>query len=156
MRKMTWRVFLTICLSVVFASCSEPGTSQQVLPGAAGPGRENLDEAMEWQGQRSRVVDETSIVAATQAEWEGLWRRVGREPPVALPDETVAVGIFLGMRRTAGYLIEIVSAVESGGAFAVVYAERKPTGPALMVLTYPYLIRLFPDSKRPVKVEKHR
>ncbi len=115
-----------------------------------------MDDVKEWRGQHSRVVDETSIVAATQVEWVGLWRRVGREPPARLPDGTVAVGVFLGQRPTAGYLIEIVSAVRSGEAFVVIYAERAPTGPALMVLTYPYLIRLFPDSKFAVKVEKRR
>ncbi len=111
---------------------------------------------MQWRGQRSRVAEETSIVATTQAEWEGLWRNVGREPPVALPDEAIAVGIFLGMRPTAGYLIDIVSTAESGSAFDVVYEERKPTGPVAMVITFPYLIRLFPEPGLPVRVEKRR
>ncbi len=111
---------------------------------------------MQWRGNRSRVGDETSVVATTQGEWEGLWQSVARVPPIALPDETIAVGIFLGMRRTAGYLIDIVSAEESGAAFVVVYEERKPTGPVLMVITFPYLIRLFPEPGIPVRVEKRR
>ena len=160
LRKMTRQLFLMICLLAAFASCSGLGVSQQAsqqaLSGAASPGRENLEEAMQWRGRRSRVADETSVVATTQGEWEGLWQSVGREPPVALPDAAVAVGIFLGMRPTSGYLIEIISAAVSGGAFVVVYEERKPTGPVLMVLTYPYLIRLIPDPGVPVRVEKRR
>ncbi len=111
---------------------------------------------MQWRGQRSRVAEETSIVATTQAEWQGLWRNVGRVPPIALPGETIAVGIFLGQRPTGGYLIDIVSAVESDGAFVVVYEERKPSGFVTMVITSPYLVRLFPEPGLPVRVEKRR
>ena len=96
------------------------------------------------------------MVAATPAAWEGLSRSVARVPPIALPDETIAVGIFLGMRRTAGYPIDIVSATESGAAFVVVYEERTPTGPVLMVITFPNLIRLFPEFGLSGRVEKRR
>ena len=82
--------------------------------------------------------------------------RVTRVPPIALPDEAIAVGIFLGMGRPAGYLIDIVSTAESGAVFVVVYEERKATGPVLMVITFPYPIRLFPEPGLPVRVEKRR
>ncbi len=153
---MTQRFYLTIGLLAAFASCSGPEASLQALSGAAEPARETLEDAMQWRGNRSRVGDETSVVAVTQAQWEGLWRNVGREPPVALPDEAIAIGVFLGQRPTGGYLIDIVSAAESCAAFVVVYEERKPTGPVLMAITYPYLIRLFPEPGLPVRVEKRR
>ncbi len=111
---------------------------------------------MQWRGPRSRVAEETSIVATTQAEWEALWQSVGREPPVALPDGSIALGIFLGQRPTAGYLIDIVSAAESDGAFVVVYEERKPSGIVAMVITSPYLVRVFPEPDLPVSIEKRR
>ncbi len=153
---MTQRFYLMIGLLAAFASCSGPEASLQVLSGAADPGRENLEEPIQWRGQRSRVAEETSIVATTQAEWQGLWRNVGREPPIPIPDETIAVGIFLGQRPTGGYLIDIVSAAESDGAFVVVYEERKPSGFVTMVITSPYLVRLFPEPGLPVRVEKRR
>ena len=121
---------------------------------AAGQGHANAEAAMQWQGILSRVAEETTVVATTQAEWEALWARVTKPPPSALPDDTIAVGIFLGQRRTAGYGVEIVAAAPSGAGFTVVYAERKPAGPVLMMITFPYLIRLFPDPGLPVRVEK--
>ncbi len=109
---------------------------------------------MEWKGQQSLVADETSIVATTQAEWEALWRDVGGEPPAALPGDRFAVGVFLGRRSTAGYSVGIVSAAGHDGAFVVVYEEHAPSGPAAMVLTYPYLVRLFAKTELLVRVEK--
>lgn len=122
----------------------------------AGQGRETADATMQWQGIRSQVVEESTVVARSGDQWAALWQRVGSRVPAALPDDTVAVGMFLGQRRTAGYRIEIVSAARSGADFAIVYRERRPMGPAAMVITYPYLIRLFPDPGVEITVEKRR
>ncbi len=135
-------------MGVLFAAVAGCGAT------AAGKGGATAESAMQWQGILSEVAEVTTVVARTQAEWAALWQRVGQEPPVALPDGTVAVSIFLGRRPTAGYGIEIVSAAQSVAGFTVVYEERKPAGPVLMVVTFPYLIRLFPDPGLPVRVER--
>ena len=121
---------------------------------AAGQGGANAEPAVQWHGHRSSVVEETLIVATSPVEWEALWARVGTSAPVELPEDMIGVGIFLGVRPTAGYLIEVVSASTANGEFVVAYGERKPSGPVAMVITYPYLIQLFPNPGVPVRIEK--
>ncbi len=137
-----------------FTACAGPGGSQAPSQGTPGVAGEALTEYSEWQGHGSQVAGETVIVAATGSEWIALWRRIGRAPPSTLADGRVAVGIFLGQRNTGGFTVEIVSAGRAGGEFVVGYEESRPTGMVTMSITYPWLIRLFPDPGVPVRVEK--
>ena len=134
----------------MLAACTSLGTTSA----QTGVMQENSATTTEWKGQLSLVAKETSIAAAAQVEWEELWRKVGSEPPATLPDDSIAIGIFLGQRPTAGYGISILSAAKQDGSFVVAYRENKPSGAAAMVLTYPYLIGLYPKTGLPITFEK--
>ena len=59
--------------------------------------------------------------------WAALWSSLGAAQPMALPPDSVAVRISLGMRRTGGFSIRIVSAEEAAGVFVVTWAEVAPS-----------------------------
>ncbi len=148
------RLLAAFGLSAVVAACGADGRAQGSFQAAPEPTDETLNATSEWRGQRSDVAVETVVVVTTDAAWTALWRKVGRAPPSALPDGHVAVGIFLGQRNTGGFTVEIVSAGPAAGEFVVGYEENRPTGMVTMSITYPWLIRLFPDPGVPVRVEK--
>ena len=106
-------------------------------------------ETAEWHGVFQGPQEESVFVAKNLEDWNRLWARVSKEAPVSFdPTRDMAIGIFLGTRRTGGYSVEIISSSEDGGVFLVEYVERKP-GPSKFViqaLTTPYLIKLFPNT----------
>ncbi len=142
-------LMLTVMLSQVGLACSMQDPSASKDKGEAVRDK--------WSGQYQGPEEPMLTVATDAMAWQRLWGMVSQEPPVAFePDQTMAVGIFLGMRRTGGYGVEILSAREEGDAFVVQYKERRP-GPMDIVtqaLTTPYLIQTFPKSSLPVKFQK--
>lgn len=142
------RLFLIIGLLV--GLCIEPmlaadKEASDKLTGKA----HKAHETREWRGIFGGPQEESVFVAKNLADWNRLWARVSKEPPVSFdPTRDMAIGIFLGTRRTGGYSVEIISAKEQGNVFLVEYIERKP-GPdkfVIQALTTPYLIKLFPNT----------
>jgi len=107
----------------------------------------------EWHGSYGGPGSACTKVARNAMDWQTLWAMVSAEPPVTFdPIKTMAVGIFLGTRRTGGYWVEIISAREENGVFVVEYMEITPGANDIVTqaLTTPYLIRVFP--KKDLKV----
>ena len=105
----------------------EPGGEQERSRRRCGGSERPLDTGAP--GAKKSIVESKHVVR------KGPWRQVGRESPARLPGSTAATGVFLGLRPTAGYLIEFDTAVRPVEAFIVVYAERNSTGLALTVLS---------------------
>ncbi len=68
----------------------------------------------------------------------------------------MVVGLFLGSRPTAGYILEIVSAVQDNGSLVVKYRESIPQRGSMtaQVLTSPYHVVAVPFFPGGVKFEK--
>ena len=148
MMRSIMRLFLTICLLV--GICIKPmlaadKEASDKLTGEAHKAR----ETREWRGIFGGPRESSVFVAKSLEDWDRLWARVSKEPPVSFdPTRDMVIGIFLGTRRTGGYSVEIISASDDGGVFLVEYIERKP-GPdkfVIQALTTPYLIKLFPKT----------
>jgi hypothetical protein len=98
------------------------------------------------QGAASGITERREVVVRSAAEWQALWKEHSSRaaPPVDFSGATV-VGVFLGMRPTAGYQVEVVGARLESGALVVEYRERQP-GPDVLsaqVLTSPFhLVRV--------------
>jgi len=111
----------------------------------------------QWSGPRGGPEVATSRVAQREEEWSALWREISREPPRPLnASKEMAVAVFLGQRRTAGYSVEIVAARAEQNSLVVAYREKTPD-PALLVaqvLTSPWAIAVTPRSDRPVVFRK--
>ncbi|MDP6474461.1 MAG: protease complex subunit PrcB family protein [Alphaproteobacteria bacterium] len=115
--------------------------------------QESDGETLEWSGAHSSRAEYSVVVARGEEAWRELWAGLSKSPPVALDsDSQIAIAVFLGMRRTGGFAVEI-TAVEDGPVFYTVdVGEIKPAPGAMVTqaLTAPYVIRILPHSDRPL------
>jgi arylamine N-acetyltransferase len=109
-------------------------------------------------GDHSNIDDAAQIVAKTQQEWQALWQKHAADRPRPAVDfsKEMVVGVFLGSRPTAGYVLEIVSATQNDGTLAVRYRESAPSRGTMtaQVLTSSYHIVAVPFFPGGVKFEK--
>lgn len=127
------------------------GASRSLLPADAAPGTY-------WQGDRSQAFERAYVVARNPQEWEDLWARVGDPAPAALPDDRMAVAVFLGPRDTGGYGVAIDTVRQGADGIVVGYHERVP-GPAQAVAqmqTSPYAVRLLPKVAGATKFQREK
>lgn len=111
-----------------------------------------------WQGDRSQAFERAYVVARNPQEWTDLWARVGDPAPVALPDDRMAVAVFLGPRDTGGYGVAIDTVQQAADGIVVGYHERVP-GPAQAVAqmqTSPYAVRLLPKVAGAAKFQREK
>ncbi len=107
----------------------------------------------EWHGAHGGPATFQLVVARSAAAWRDLWKLAGRDPPAGFDEKAdMAVGIFLGLRNTGGYDVDIRSVVAEKSYVEVTYAEHKPDPGAIVtqVLTTPYVIRVLPWADLPV------
>ena len=112
-------------------------------------------------GDHSNVDDAKQAVARTDAEWTALWQQHSPDHPRPRVDfsKEMVVGVFLGSRPTAGYVLEIVSAATEGSAFVVRYREKMPPAGALsaqVITSYCHLVAVpkFAGAVRFERLEK--
>lgn len=103
----------------------------------------------EWQGFTGGPAGFAVAVARTPDDWRRLWADLGRAPPAALDSASqMAVAVFLGLRRTGGYGVEITSVGYEGTRLVVRYAERRPAPGAFVpqMLSTPYVVKVLARS----------
>jgi hypothetical protein len=109
-------------------------------------------------GDQSNVDDAQQVAARTTAEWDTLWRRHSPDrdqPRVNLVREMV-LGVFLGSRPTAGFGVEILSALVEQGVLVVRFRETRAPGDRVLaqVITSPYHLVAVQRHSGDVKFEK--
>jgi PrcB C-terminal len=109
-------------------------------------------------GDQSNVDDARQVALRTAAEWKTLWRQHSpdRDQPRVDFGRDMVVGVFLGSRTTAGFSVEIVSALVEQGALVVRFRETRPQGDRIVaqVITSPYHLVAVPRHSGEVKFEK--
>jgi hypothetical protein len=109
-------------------------------------------------GDQSNVDEARQVALRTAAEWKTLWRQHSpdREQPRVDFGRDMVVGVFLGSRTTAGFSVEIVSALVEQGALVVRFRETRPQSDriAAQVITSPYHLVAVPRHSGEVKFEK--
>jgi len=131
-------------------------------PGAAGAAQSSTTTAPAMKtidkGDHSNMDDAAQLVAKTAQEWQQLWQKHTPDRPRPAVDfsKEMVVGVFLGSRPTAGYILEIVSAAQDNGSLVVKYRESIPPRGTMtaQVLTSPYHIVAVPFFPGGVKFEK--
>jgi hypothetical protein len=107
-------------------------------------------------GGGSGIEEARQQVVTSAAAFATLWREHAArpQPPVDFAKESV-VALFLGMRRTAGYSVEIVGLVRQPEVTVVRYRELTPPAGSVsaQVLTFPYVIAAVPRLDSPVRFE---
>ena len=110
----------------------------------------------EWRGAMGGGPNQSTELARETADWNILWSRLRQPTPAPLPAGAMAVGITLGTRPTGGFGIRVDSARPENGVFVVTWSEVAPAPGTFVTqaLTDPYLVRLFPRTDLPVRVQK--
>jgi hypothetical protein len=123
-----------------------------IQPAATSPARV-LDR-----GAASLIEEARTVVATSPEQFAALWRQHAGSRPQPAVDWTreTVVGVFLGMRHTGGYSVEIVSVDSKPGAVTVGYRERRPTADSLtaQVLTFPFVLAAIPRTDATVQFER--
>jgi hypothetical protein len=109
-------------------------------------------------GDQSNVDDARQVALRTAVEWKTLWRQHSpdRDQPRVDFGRDMVVGVFLGSRTTAGFSVEIVSALVEQGALVVRFRETRPQSDRIVaqVITSPYHLVAVPRHSGEVKFEK--
>ena len=109
-------------------------------------------------GDQSNVDDARQVALRTAAEWKTLWRQHSpdRDQPRVDFGRDMVVGVFLGSRTTAGFSVEIVSALVEQGVLVVRFRETRPQSDRIVaqVITSPYHLVAVPRHSGEVKFEK--
>jgi hypothetical protein len=95
----------------------------------------------------SNIEEARTVVVRTAAEWQALWKEHDPEhaPPTVDFGQSMVVGVFLGSRPTAGFVVEITAVKQDGQRTIVEYVERQPSRDEFVaqVLTSPFhLVRV--------------
>lgn len=159
MGKMTNPVLKKIA-SVVFCLCllgEAPWVWAQTTPIQDASQAESVSRETIWQNSFGGPEEPGTMVAKSQSAWKDMWSMVGQDPPVTLnPQTEMGVAVFMGLRNTGGFSVEIVRSCEKADAYVIQYQELTPDpdGFVTMALTTPYVIQIVPRSDKPVVFEK--
>ena len=82
------------------------------------------------QGTSSQIDEPRKIVVRSAEEFQALWKSHST-PPLPKVDfsKSIVVGVFLGMRPTAGYTVGIQAVRRTEGGAVVEYIEGRPERP---------------------------
>jgi hypothetical protein len=122
------------------------------VAGAAMAPAPDIGGRREWSGAQSAAFNDLFITARDDRGWRLMWQLVGEEPPGPLPPGAMGLGVFLGMRPTAGYLVDVTDVVITGDDVVATYEETTPLSGAMtaQMLTAPWAIELVSSSELPV------
>jgi len=130
-----------------------PAAGRAAQTSTTAPAMKTVDK-----GEHSNMDDAAQVVAKSAQEWQQLWQKhlPDRPRPTIDFSKEMVVGVFLGSRPTAGYVLEIVSATQESGTLVVRYRESAPPRGAMtaQVLTSPYHLVAVPFFPGGVKFEK--
>ena len=162
--------FATGCTPAMNLLAGEPLSNGEDTRAARTP--PGIDGHFEWSGTQAGVQGRTTLIAKTEQEWQDIWQLAATPAPGPLPQGWMGIGIFIGMRQTAGYSVAIEGINEQVTTdtryteqglpptreMVISYGERIPT-PGTMtaqVLTSPYVIRIIPRNDWPIRFVQTR
>ena len=109
-------------------------------------------------GPLSAIEETREVVVRDRAAWEQLWKShaaAAAVPPVDFERDMVAA-VFLGMKNTGGFSVEILRGRREGATLIVEYAERSPGADAVVIqmLTSPFHIVRMAKHTGPVQFRR--
>ncbi|MEI6984526.1 MAG: protease complex subunit PrcB family protein [Rhodospirillaceae bacterium] len=136
--------FSRVVLILVLGACAGPSATIDGAINLRTPS--GADSGTTWQGDRSAATERAELVARTAMEWRQIWSTVGMPAPQPLPDDYMAVAIFLGTRTTGGYAVILGPAIKRDGGISIPYHEDVPgpNDPVASSPASPFGIRLVP------------
>jgi hypothetical protein len=107
-------------------------------------------------GDQSRIKEARQVVLDTPDAFAAFWREHASrpQPSVDFTHESV-VGVFLGMRGSAGFSVDIVSVSTGTSGSVVRYRVKAPAADAMtaQILTFPFVLAAVPRLAPPVRFD---
>ncbi len=101
-------------------------------------------------GAQSRIESARQAAIRDRDAWDVLWRTHAPDRPQPAVDfsREIVVGVFLGLRPTAGYAVDVVGFYEMGDDVVVQYRETTPARDSIaaQVVVSPYHIVTIPKK----------
>lgn len=98
-------------------------TALDTIAGISGT-RVPIDVSPRWSGNSFPITAFTTRVMRNSEEWLDFWTSMHRQPPTALPRDTMAVAVVLGRRPTDGYAVRLADVIkQDGGNLIISYIE---------------------------------
>jgi hypothetical protein len=108
----------------------------------------------------SAITEPREVVIRSSAEWNALWKEHGSTQPVPAVNfsKELVAAVFLGIRPTGGFSVEVVGARIEGDVLIVEYVEQRPGRGSIVtqVLTSPFHIVKLPAHKGSVRFQAVR
>ena len=127
-----------------------PVVEELSIPLTPGPG---INGRTDWFGAQSAANMDILVTARDERSWRIIWQLVGQEPPGELPEDAMAVGVFLGQRPSGGYTVAFERVTVSENQIVARYLETVPPTDAIVSqnLTAPYAVRLVRAHRGPIQ-----
>lgn len=109
------------------------------------------------EGINSGISESRQVTVRTLQEWRTLWSAHSSEPaPQVDFSRSLAVGVFLGSRPTAGFRVEITRVTIEGDRAVVQFVERRPEPDAILgqVITAPFHVVTLPSVVRTITFQQ--
>jgi hypothetical protein len=109
------------------------------------------------QGSSSQVDEPRKVIVRSAEEFQALWKTHSTAPlPKVDFSKSIVVGVFLGMRPTAGYTVGIQAVRRTEGGAVVEYIEGVPDKSRMVaqVLTSPFHLVSIPSDVKTVEFKQ--
>lgn len=111
------------------------------------------------QGTSSQIDEPRKVVVRTADEFQAVWKTHSSAPlPKVDFSKSIVVGVFLGMRPTAGYTVAILAARRTDKGAVIEFVEGVPdkTQMAAQMLTSPFHLVSIPNDIKTVEFSQIR
>lgn len=106
----------------------------------------------------SQIDEGRKVVIRTDAEWQALWKTHSTSTPAPKVDfsKSLVVGVFLGMRPTAGYTVRILRVNGTASGAVVEYVQSEPDRNQMIaqMVTFPFHLVSLPSDIRTVEFKQ--
>jgi hypothetical protein len=109
------------------------------------------------QGTSSQVDEPRKVIVRSADEFQVLWKSHSTAPlPKVDFSKSIVVGVFLGMRPTAGYTVGIQAVRRTEGGAVVEYIEGVPDRSKMVaqMLTSPFHLVSIPNDVKTVEFKQ--
>jgi hypothetical protein len=111
------------------------------------------------QGIASQIDEPRKVVVRSAEEFQALWKSHSTAPlPKVDFSKSIVIGVFLGMRPTAGYTVGIQAVRRTEGGAVVEYIEGVPDKSKMVaqMLTSPFHLVSIPNDVKTVEFKQIR
>ncbi|MBI4668925.1 MAG: protease complex subunit PrcB family protein [Elusimicrobia bacterium] len=109
---------------------------------------------MEWKEMMGGPEEPGQMVMRDSETWKNLWSKFGVEKAPAVDfEKQMAVAVFLGMKATGGFALEITKIEKKKKKLIIWLKETKPSSGAFVIqaFTSPYHIKIINRCDLPVE-----